>query len=699
MTGASGTKFSIQFNGVWKMVDSPTLTLTPAYQWLGQILYGDQTEDAIYRLIDLNGDGDAADAGEHDVFFDASNASGLVDPSTNIFNIHQASDGSAYAGDGSTDTVYRLRDLNGDGDANDADEANVWFSAANLEGHPLVTPNGIAEGSDGAIYLVNAGVTSTPQDAIYRTVDLNGDGDANDYGESTVWLDLQTVNATSSAFDISFIGDVAYLTDTNGGAPDTVYRIQDLNGDGDAADEGEATVFLSDAESYGAPIDIANTAQGNSILTYTWIPNDEEPSRIYRLTDLDNSGSIDSPDEATEIWNHEFLPEGFDTAFGFSIAAGRNGDVIITSNSSDPASSNVVRLSDLNNDGDYMDAGESVIALSNFFDETTANRPRAVAYYEDGTTLPGGLTHVEGGRAVKFAADLTIADGDSSVLSGATVAIVGGLNVADLISVKRGGAPVDVEYDPQTGVLTIEGEASVAVYQEILQSLAFQTRSDDPSEAVRNIEITVFDERGEAGASVSVATTVGVAAERSVTHVFGTDETESIKGTNSDDGIFGYSGNDILRGLRGDDILSGGIGNDTLRAGGGDDQLFGGKGNDALFGFGGDDDLFGGKGRDDLRGGRGDDVLSGGAGKDFLSGGGGKDKFVFAADSQRDVVLDFEVGVDRIAFDGVTLDGKAVKGLGQAEAAAESVGSGVKFTFDDGAILMLRDIELGDLYA
>jgi hypothetical protein len=124
--------------------ESPALTMTQAYPPLGKVLFGDQDDDKIHLLNDLNGDGDTADLGEQLTFFDASNASGLPNPTNNIFNIHQGKRGEVYAGDGDTDAVYRLIDRNRDGDVNDAGEAKVWFSAANAAGFTLPTPNGIA---------------------------------------------------------------------------------------------------------------------------------------------------------------------------------------------------------------------------------------------------------------------------------------------------------------------------------------------------------------------------------------------------------------------------------------------------------------------------------------------------------------------------------------------------------------------------
>lgn len=73
----------------------------------------------------------------------------------------------------------------------------------------MPTPNGIGQGADGAIYIVNAGVSSRPTDAIYRTEDLNGDGNANDEGEAAVFVNLSALVPTSSPYDLSFIGDRA----------------------------------------------------------------------------------------------------------------------------------------------------------------------------------------------------------------------------------------------------------------------------------------------------------------------------------------------------------------------------------------------------------------------------------------------------------------------------------------------------------
>ena len=51
-----------------------------------------------------------------------------------------------------------------------------------------------------------------------------------------------------------------------------------------------------------------------------------------------------------------------------------------------------------------------------------------------------------------------------------------------------------------------------------------------------------------------------------------------------------------------------------------------------------------------LKGGAGRDVLEGGKGRDELTGGAGADNFVFAGASGRDLITDFEDGVDTLTF-------------------------------------------------
>lgn len=331
---------------------------------------------------DLDGDGLAASAGEITTFFDGNNASGLVSPTENVFTVYQANDRSVFIGDGDTDTIYLLKDRNGDGDANDAKEATAWFTPANANGFSTVTPNGIAQGKDGAIYITNAGTASAPPDMIYRTVDLNGDGDANDAGEATVWADLQTVIPTSVPFDITFVGNVVYVSDLAGAAEDVIHRLEDKNNDGVVTSD-EITTFAFESLSAGAPIDIAIDNQDGSILALTWTASSGRPHKLFRLTDVNGDGTIDGATESVEVWNSSYLPAGFSQLAGFSVSASSNGQVALAVNGTGPQTKNIYLLNDFDGDGLYTSEGETTVFASNSYLGDSLYRPRGVEFYND----------------------------------------------------------------------------------------------------------------------------------------------------------------------------------------------------------------------------------------------------------------------------------------------------------------------------
>ncbi|MCP8937534.1 family 16 glycosylhydrolase [Alsobacter sp. SYSU M60028] len=196
----------------------------------------------------------------------------------------------------------------------------------------------------------------------------------------------------------------------------------------------------------------------------------------------------------------------------------------------------------------------------------------------------------------------------------------------------------------------------------------------------------------------------------------------SITGTSGNDAITPTStvagqrlpsyGADTISGLGGNDTIDGGGGGDSMIGGAGDDRyvvdsagdkvseaakggtdtvlsaidytlganvenltLTGGAGratgNDlanALTGTAGANSLAGMGGNDSLSGQAGADRLDGGAGADRLSGGADADTFVFAsaaqigsAQSSRDVIVDFERGLDHIDFSAI--DGSSAGGF------------------------------------
>ncbi|MEM1170981.1 MAG: PEP-CTERM sorting domain-containing protein [Cyanobacteria bacterium P01_H01_bin.35] len=241
------------------------------------------------------------------------------------------------------------------------------------------------------IYIVAADTVGTPNgDFVYRTVDLNNDGDANDMEEASIWLDLKALNPASSAFEIAFIDDVAFISDTAGGSP-RVYRAEDINNDEVIDPLTEVNIFIHNTNPFG----IGTFYFGLDSDSTSVYGLDLFSDSIFRLTDKNDSGSIDLASEALKVWEPSNIPTGFDFGVGaFSVATSSSGELSITSNGSQPNEDNVFRLIDLNGDGDYLDADETTIYLSRELTGFFPVRPRVVEYAKgvpEPTTLLGVL--------------------------------------------------------------------------------------------------------------------------------------------------------------------------------------------------------------------------------------------------------------------------------------------------------------------
>lgn len=104
------------------------------------------------------------------------------------------------------------------------------------------------------------------------------------------------------------------------------------------------------------------------------------------------------------------------------------------------------------------------------------------------------------------------------------------------------------------------------------------------------------------------------------------------------------------------EVFAGGNYSDQLRGDAGEDTLYGGSGWDRLYGRAGDDVLIGELGSDMLYGNRGVDIMSGGTSEQ-------RDRFIyfhagesFAGEGNRDIITDFQSGIDRIEISRIDAD-------------------------------------------
>lgn len=288
----------------------------------------DFSTDEVYRFNDLNGDGDVQDAGEQTVFYDDSSPG--PDLATPTGMTVSPIDGSVWISDTNLDIVLRLRDLNGDGDANDAGEFSIFYDLTG--GIAIASANDLAIDQNGVVYLAVAGTSQNPIDQIVRLEDLNNDGDALDMGEATVYLDNTALSGPGLALPFDVIchqGDVWVVDATV--SPDSILRLRDSNNDGDALDLNEVTRWAS-PKAGGATVayDLAFDPTTSGVL----YANDTN-GNINRFVDLDNDGDALDPGEHTLFFDSTNNASNISLRISFTFTVDAAGDLFACNRSND----------------------------------------------------------------------------------------------------------------------------------------------------------------------------------------------------------------------------------------------------------------------------------------------------------------------------------------------------------------------------
>lgn len=240
------------------------------------------TVDAILRLTDLNGDGDANDAGEVVAYYDDS-ATG-PDLATANGMSHAPGGAVLVSDDGSTvRAILRLIDTNNDGDAGDDGEVSIYYDQSALSPSPVMSdPEAVAAASSGAVYVADSALGR-----VLRLADLNGDGDALDAAEATIFYEGSVPALLTDIDAVQLDGDVVIAVDEDNG---TVLRLTDSNGDGDALDPGEAMVWIDGATTAVAhdPNDVIVIGDGKLLIA------DGMQDALFLAEDVDGNGMIEA---------------------------------------------------------------------------------------------------------------------------------------------------------------------------------------------------------------------------------------------------------------------------------------------------------------------------------------------------------------------------------------------------------------------
>jgi FG-GAP-like repeat len=124
------------------------------------------------------------------------------------------------------------------------------------------------------------------------------------------------------------------------------------------------------------------------------------------------------------------------------------------------------------------------------------------------------VTFTEAGSAVTLSPSLAVSDSDSTTLASATVQITGGTfgGDADTLTFSTGTTSITANYDSTSETLTLTGSDTLANYQQVLDGVAFNSTSQNPtdygSDPARTVTWTVND----GSADTTAATTINITA-------------------------------------------------------------------------------------------------------------------------------------------------------------------------------------------
>ncbi|MEO5366453.1 MAG: FG-GAP-like repeat-containing protein, partial [Magnetococcus sp. WYHC-3] len=387
-----------------------------------------------FSLGDLDGDGD----------LDALVVNSASWPSIYLNNGQNSFTDTQQRFGFSNSRAVALGDVDGDGDL-DAFVANSGANKVLLnDGHGVMSDSGQSLGN------------KLSRDVALGDVDGDGDLDAvvgNWTTGNELWLNNGSGTFTDSGQNLGRYGTLSV-------------NLGDMDGDGDL------DLYLGN---YGSTIPNANKIwlnDGQGHFTNTLASLGEESTNDGQLADLDGDGDLDIYDAnlgGDGVW----LNDG-------------NGHVRQADAPLDSSDSYAVASGDLNGDG--------------LLDLWVA-RPGAADTVLLNTSAPGGTAqpfyYSEGDGVVSLLPRVLVNDGDTPLIDGVRVTVsasfLADANRLDITAMHG----IAATWDAQAGTLTLSGSATLAQYQEMLRTLAFENTSANPIATTHTVTLTALADGAE----------------------------------------------------------------------------------------------------------------------------------------------------------------------------------------------------------
>jgi VCBS repeat-containing protein len=616
----------------------------------------------------------------------------------------------------------------------DSVSGTISFTDVDLSDRPTVTA-----AFSGYTYVAADGVTAlsltaSQQSAILKALAL-GPTPPNTSSGSVAW----TYSVADNALDFLAQNEkvtltyIATVNDQQGGIVTKPITVT-INGTNDAPVikyTGSFSLDQFNTQDYGAWVEQGNDSNGavngsplNGEFQVAHDPATAAGNFQIRLTDLD--AESDNPDTLSRTFNLVGAGNTAKVEFDYrrDIPSGQSNDQFIVFASINGGAFTQIGQIGATGNGSFVDGSYQHFT----FDLSSANAINSVVLrfsvgddvddgdvvYVDNVKLSYATTagptqtinYTENSAVGILPPQITDADHNATVHSAAVT--ITNHQANDLLSV-TGLLPAGIiasSYNAATGVLTLQGDASLADYQNALSHILFSNTSDNPSTVDRSLTITVND--GLANSNVAT-TTIHVAAiddlpfataDNVITNVFSgnsfqipnwallandQDLDNALSITSVSGGGATLGGSAVTTTNSFNYTATGGSLTSTVQATVTRDTN-GALGSDSN---NGDDILIAranGPSNLQMMGGGGNDVLIGNNGSQIMNGGAGSDTFVFKAIADStpaafDTIQDFTPGTDHLDF--TTIPGTT--NLHQMATAGEAVAANSISWFKDGA--------------
>ncbi len=105
----------------------------------------------------------------------------------------------------------------------------------------------------------------------------------------------------------------------------------------------------------------------------------------------------------------------------------------------------------------------------------------------------GNLNYTENADPLLIFDDLSISDADDTEMDSAWVTVTANYNSSEDVITLPPGQGLDISWEPLLTRVKIFGQASLVVYESVIQGIAYSNSSDDPDLAVRSFSVMVHD--------------------------------------------------------------------------------------------------------------------------------------------------------------------------------------------------------------